>query len=57
MRKGNLGISIGIIVLLFTILLGAGYYVISTYTVTTVYVEGNVHYTEEEIKEIVMKGP
>ena len=57
MRKGNLGIGIGIIVLLFTALLGAGYYVISRYTVTTVYVEGNVHYTEEEIKEIVMKGP
>lgn len=57
MRKGNLGIGIGISVLLLAILLGAGYYVISRYTVTTVYVEGNVHYTEKEIKEIVMKGP
>lgn len=57
MRKGNLGIGIGIIVLMLTVLLGAGYYVIRTYTVTTVYVEGNVHYTEDEIKEIVMKGP
>ena len=29
----------------------------SVYTVRTVYVEGNVHYTEDEIKEIVMSGP
>lgn len=57
MRKGKLGIGIGIVVLLLAVMLGAGYYVISTYTVTTVYVEGNVHYTEEEIKEIVMEGP
>lgn len=51
----------GIIILLALIILaavvwGAGYYVIKTYTVQQVYVEGNVHYTEEEIKEIVMKG-
>lgn len=38
-------------------LLGAGYYIKSTYTVQTVYVEGNVHYTDEEIKAIVMDGP
>ncbi len=36
---------------------GAGYFFIRTYTVGTVYVEGNVHYTEDEIKEIVMAGP
>ena len=29
----------------------------SVYTVRTVYVEGNVHYTEDEIMEIVMSGP
>ena len=29
----------------------------SEYTVRTVYVEGNVHYTEDEIMEIVMSGP
>lgn len=57
MRKGKLGIGIGIIALLLALALGVGYYVISTYTVTTVYVEGNVHYTEDEIKEIVMEGP
>ncbi len=37
--------------------LGAVYYFLHTYTVRNVYVEGNVHYTEEEIKEIVMAGP
>lgn len=57
MRRGKLGIGIGIVVLLLVLVFGVGYYVVSTYTVTTVYVDGNVHYTEDEIKEIVMKGP
>lgn len=38
------------------LVLGAGYYVLSTYTIKNVYVEGNVHYTQEEIQEIVMAG-
>lgn len=37
-------------------LLGMGYYVLDTYTIQTVYVEGNVHYTEEEVKGFVMDG-
>lgn len=37
--------------------LGAGYYILSTYTIKNVYVEGNIHYTQEEIQEIVMDGP
>ena len=57
MRRGKLGIGIGIVVLFLAVAFGVGYYVISTYTVTTVYVEGNVHYSEDEIKEIVMEGP
>lgn len=57
MRRGRLGIGILIIVLMLTVLLGAGYYVIDKYSVSTVYVDGNVHYTEEEIKEIAMHGP
>lgn len=37
--------------------LACGYaYIISNYTVTTVHVEGNVHYTNEEIMEMVMGG-
>lgn len=37
--------------------LGAGYYILGTYTIKNVYVEGNIHYTQEEIQEIVMDGP
>lgn len=37
-------------------LLGAGGVVGRTYTIRTAYVEGNVHYSEEEIKAIVMDG-
>lgn len=39
------------------IFLIAGYiYIINNYTVTTVYVDGNIHYTDEEIMEMVMGG-
>ena len=31
-------------------------YIVENYTVTTVYVEGNLHYTNEEIMEMVMDG-
>lgn len=37
-------------------LLGAGIYIKNGYTIRNVYVEGNVHYTEDEIKAIVMDG-
>ena len=56
MRKGTKIAILGII-LLFAAMAGAGYYIVSTYTVDTVHVEGNVHYTEDEIKAIVMDGP
>jgi cell division protein FtsQ len=37
--------------------LAGGYaYIVSNYTVTTVHVEGNVHYTNEEIMDMVMGG-
>ncbi len=39
------------------LLLGGLYYFLRTRTVTTVYVEGNVHYTQEEIEEMVFNGP
>ena len=38
-------------------MLGAGYYILANYTIKNVYVEGNIHYTQEEIQEIVMDGP
>lgn len=55
-RISGIKIAIIIIVLILAVALGAGYYIINTYTVSTVYVEGNIHYTEDEIKAIVMDG-
>ncbi len=54
--RGRFGTKILIILAVLAVLLGGGYYVLRTYTIQTVYVEGNVHYTEEEVKEIVMNG-
>ena len=39
------------------VFLGIVYYLVSTYTIKTVYVEGNLHYSKDEIKEMVMDGP
>lgn len=57
-KNRHLGLKIGIAltVLLLGVLLGGLYYVVTTYTVNTVYVEGNVHYTDEEIAEKIMTG-
>lgn len=50
-------VIIGFILFVLIGLLAAGYYyIITTYTVTTVYVDGNVHYTNEEVMDMVMKG-
>jgi len=54
-KSKRVGICIFVIVFL-AVLLGVGSYIKTTYTVRTVYVEGNVHYTEDEIKAIVMDG-
>ncbi len=45
-----------IVAFLIVGLLAGYYYIIKNYTVTTVYVEGNVHYTNEEIMGMVMDG-
>ena len=45
-----------VIVLLFCILLGVYYYIDKNYTIQNVYVEGNSHYTDQEIIEKVMTG-
>lgn len=50
-------IIIVVAAVLLTALAGVAYYIRENYTIHTVYVEGNVHYTEEEIKSIVMDGP
>ena len=47
-----------LIILLFVLLVTCViYFLLSHYQVKTVYVDGNVHYTSEEIKELVMGGP
>ena len=56
-ERAMLVIKILIPVMVIATLAGAGIYVISTYTIQDVYVEGNVHYTEEEIRDYVMSGP
>ncbi len=48
-----LSAGFGIVLLL---LLGV-WYLKEHYTVTNIYVEGNLHYTNEEIQNMVMKGP
>lgn len=40
-----------------TVILGGLLYIEKVYTIQTVYVEGNLHYTQEEIQDIVMEGP
>jgi cell division protein FtsQ len=43
-------------VFLIAVLAGGYAYIVRNYTVTTVHVEGNVHYTDEEIMDMVMGG-
>ena len=55
--KSKRTLIVSVALLLLVAVLAAGYeYIIRNYTVTTVYVEGNVHYTNEEIMEMVMGG-
>lgn len=57
-NKGRTRKRIKLLILLsiIAIMLGAFYYFLTTYTVKNVYVEGNVHYTKEEIEDMVMEG-
>ena len=50
------GLLLGIL-LLIMLLTGALYYLLTHYEVKTVYVDGNLHYSSEEIQELVMGGP
>lgn len=49
-------VTMAIVAFLILGLFAGYYYIIKNYTVTTVYVEGNVHYTNEEIMAMVMEG-
>lgn len=50
------GILLMVFLALFLILAGGFFYVLNNYKVTTVHVDGSVHYTNEEIMEMVMGG-
>ena len=49
-------VSLTMMLIIFIALTAGYYYITANYKVTTVYVEGNVHYSNEEIMEMVMKG-
>lgn len=55
-KSKRIGIAAGSFILLLSLFLGGYYYIVKNYTITTVYVEGNIHYTNEEIMEMVMGG-
>ncbi len=55
--KGKRMLIIGsFLAAVLVIVLGGYYYIMTHYKVTTVYVEGNIHYTNEEIIDMVMGG-
>lgn len=56
-RKKKKSIKVLIVLLFILLVTGLIYYLLSHYQVKNVYVDGNVHYTSEEIQEWVMSGP
>lgn len=59
LRFGKSKRAVILSVLLFSLFIlvgGAYFYIITNYKVTTVHVEGNIHYTNEEIRDMVMGG-
>ena len=54
-RTNRKGIKLLCILSVVALALGGIYYFLLTHTVKTVYVEGNVHYTKEEIQDMVME--
>lgn len=56
-KRKKTGLKILVMLAVVALLLGGLYYFLLTRTVKTVYVEGNVHYTKEEIEAMVMTGP
>ena len=55
-KARRMGILLTVFLSLFLILAGGYLYIINNYKVTTVYVDGSIHYTNEEIMEMVMGG-
>ena len=52
-KSKRMVILLSMLALLLISLIGAYIYIVNNYTVTTVHVEGNIHYTNEEIMEMV----
>lgn len=50
-------IIILMVILLASVLGGTSYYIATTYRITNVEVTGNIHYTEDEVKNMIMTGP
>lgn len=55
-KAKRIGILTAVLTCLLLLVAGGFFYVITNYKVTTVHVDGNVHYTNEEIMEMVMGG-
>lgn len=55
-RSKRIVILLTVFLTLLFLLVGGGFYIINNYKVTTVYVDGSVHYTKEEIMDMVMGG-
>lgn len=55
-KAKRIGILTAVFSCLLLLVVGGFFYVISNFKVTTVHVDGNVHYTNEEIMEMVMGG-
>lgn len=55
-KSRRVGILLAVFLSLFLILAGGYFYIINNYKVTTVHVDGSVHYTNEEIMDMVMGG-
>ena len=55
-RSKRVVILASIFLVLFFLVAGCYLYIVNNYKVTTVHVEGNIHYTSEEIKDMVMGG-
>lgn len=55
-RSKRIVILLTVFLTLAFLLVGGGIYIINNYRVTTVYVDGSVHYTNEEIMDMVMRG-
>ncbi len=53
-KRQKLLIALGTLGLVVLILAGVYSYIIKNYTITTIYVEGNIHYNNEEIISMVM---